>query len=119
MKRAFGALGAATVLSFALVGAGTAQAETSSAALNTAPVAPAGVNSLPGSFYTDGVNIRNAPNLDATVVGLGYRSHRVTVHCGTSGPLETYWWRITDNTTGVRGYIHQNYGGPSGNPGSC
>ncbi|MGW3681554.1 SH3 domain-containing protein [Streptomyces prasinus] len=98
---------------------GTAQAETNSAASNTLLAAPVDVNAVSGSFYTDGVNIRSAPNYDASVRGLGYRSHRVTVHCGIRGPLESYWWLITNNTTGVKGYIHQNYGGPSTNPGSC
>lgn len=77
------------------------------------------VRAVSGRFYTDGVNIRDEPNLDGTIRGLGYRSHRITVYCGIRGPLETYWWRITDNTTGVRGYIEQSYGGPSSNPGNC
>ncbi|ARQ67672.1 SH3 domain-containing protein [Streptomyces marincola] len=74
---------------------------------------------LPGRFYVDGARIRSAPHLDAAVRGLGYRSHSVTVHCGTRGPLETYWFRITNNTTGVSGYIEQSVGGPSRDPGGC
>lgn len=122
MKRSIGALGAATVLVLTLTGA--AQADTKAAAPN-APVAAstdarsAGAQALPGRFYVDGANIRRSANLNATIVGLGYRSHSVTVHCGTTGPLETYWWRITNNTTGVTGYIEQSVGGPSSNPGSC
>ncbi|MER5491389.1 SH3 domain-containing protein [Streptomyces sp. NPDC002490] len=85
----------------------------------TAQAASSEARALPGRFYSDGVNIRNAPRLNATVRGLGYRSHRITVHCGTPGPLETYWWRITNNTTGVRGYIVQEHGGPSSDPGRC
>ncbi|GHG62897.1 hypothetical protein GCM10018779_32010 [Streptomyces griseocarneus] len=89
------------------------------AASDTALAAPAGERAVSGRFYTDGVSIRNAPRSGSTIRGLGYRSHSVTVHCGTPGPLETYWWRITNNTTGVRGYIEQGDGGPSRNPGRC
>ncbi|MFB7470426.1 hypothetical protein [Kitasatospora sp. NPDC056184] len=111
LKKTAGALGAAMLLGLAL--GGTASAEAAPAAPDTVSAAPAGITAVSGRFYVDGVNIRNRPDLTAKINGLGYVKHKVTVYCGTRGPLETYWWRITDTTTGVSGYIEQGVGGPS------
>ncbi|MEE1821123.1 SH3 domain-containing protein [Streptomyces sp. BE20] len=112
LKKTAGVLGAAIIL-------GSAYGGTASAAPETVSAATAGINAVSGRFYQDGVNIRNRPNLTATINGLGYVGHKVTVYCGTPGPLETYWWRITDNTTGVPGYIEQSFGGPNSSVPRC
>ncbi|MBC9730394.1 hypothetical protein [Streptomyces sp. TRM68367] len=41
------------------------------------------------------------------VNGLGYRSHSVTKHCFVG--YDVQWTRITDNTTGVSGYVPPRY----------
>ncbi|MFF8911573.1 hypothetical protein [Streptomyces olivaceoviridis] len=110
-KNAIGVLGASLVLGLALTG--TASAEVGSDASSGAPAVSAKLNAVSGRFYVDGVRIHNKPDLDANVNGLGYIGHKVTVYCFARGPLETVWWRITDTTTGVPGYIEQSYGGPN------
>ncbi|WP_318205752.1 hypothetical protein [Streptomyces sp. SCL15-4] len=110
-KNAIGVLGASLVLGLALTG--TAVADVGTDASSGASATSAKLGAVSGRFYVDGVRIRNAPSLDAGVNGLGYIGHKVTVYCFTKGPLETVWWRITDITTGVPGYIEQSYGGPN------
>ncbi|MET9144574.1 SH3 domain-containing protein [Streptomyces sp. NPDC004042] len=111
LKKSIGLLGASLALGLALTG--TATAESGADLPGGAPAASTASSAVSGRFYVNGVNIRNKPNLDATVNGLGYVGHTVTVYCFTTGPLETAWWRITDTTTGVPGYIEQSYGGPN------
>ncbi|MFE9751383.1 hypothetical protein ACFYOT_41295 [Saccharothrix saharensis] len=65
----------------------------------------------PASFTQDEVRIRSAPRLNASILGLGYRDHQVTVWCVDVGDMvedgdnrSLYWWRLTDRTTGAHGY---------------
>jgi hypothetical protein len=55
----------------------------------------------PGHFVVDGARIRSAPRTHSVVLGLGQRSHRVTVWCTVAG---FRWFNLTDDSTGVRGW---------------
>lgn len=70
-----------------------------------------------GDFNTNGVNIRTAPYRSATIVGNGYIGHRANVHdktgfgdwvnCGSWST--TAWDYVTDDTTGVTGWVSDCY----------
>ncbi|GIL28194.1 SH3 domain-containing protein [Actinocatenispora comari] len=60
--------------------------------------------SVPGEFLGDGVRIHATSDLNSATVGLGYRSHSVTVLCYTYPA--SY---LTDNTTHVTGWVSSTY----------
>jgi hypothetical protein len=58
------------------------------------------------------VRIRTGPHLSCTVVGLGYRSHTVTLYCYTQGDSvygDSYWDKLKDVSTGKVGYSSEVY----------
>ncbi|MFF4802354.1 hypothetical protein ACFY1U_28780 [Streptomyces sp. NPDC001351] len=59
------------------------------------------------SFNDDGVRIHSGPGTGYSVNGLGYRGHSVTKHCFVG--YDDQWTYITDNTTGVSGYVTPIY----------
>ncbi|MFE4058921.1 SH3 domain-containing protein [Streptomyces sp. NPDC059096] len=58
----------------------------------------------PWVIDTQAVNIRSKASTASTRVGILYRGHKFTVH-KTSGN----WHYITDNTTGVKGWVSGTY----------
>ncbi|WP_059005610.1 SH3 domain-containing protein [Streptomyces specialis] len=91
----------------ALLGAGTAQAAAPAAPTQVATdVTATDVSaSIWGQFREDGVRIRTGPGLQYGVAGLGYRNHSVTVHCFVAPEPNHSWYYLTDNTTGVTGWV--------------
>lgn len=59
-------------------------------------------------YYNGATNIRATGNTTATIHGIGYSGQTATVHCvATQGSLvngSRWWYRHTNNTTGVSGY---------------
>jgi hypothetical protein len=60
-----------------------------------------------GYFVAQGVHIHASPSLSSVVLGDGYESDSVTLHCSTD--TNPYWGYLTDNTTGVTGYVIAGY----------
>ncbi|MEV6723530.1 SH3 domain-containing protein [Streptomyces xanthochromogenes] len=58
----------------------------------------------PWAVHTQAVTIRSQASAKSTPVGVLYRSHTFTVH-KTSGN----WHYITDNSTGVKGWVSDSY----------
>ena len=92
----------------AMLGAGamapSAQAATAQPqAVQTAaqPAQAAGIPYGGAQFNTDGVRIRSCPDLNCTVLGLGYRSHHVAWYCLEH---QNGFVHILDYTTGVDGW---------------
>lgn len=83
------------------VAAGTAGATVYSPAASSGVVDPLAY----AEFREDGVRIRTGPSIDDGIAGLGYRGHSVTAHCFTAPQPNSAWYRITNNTTGVRGWV--------------
>jgi hypothetical protein len=55
-----------------------------------------------GISFANGTRIHAQPHLDCTVLGLGYPSQGIDVHCATlTGSL---WLYVRDTTTGVNGW---------------
>ncbi|MGE5829221.1 MAG: hypothetical protein ACM30G_12805 [Micromonosporaceae bacterium] len=55
-----------------------------------------------GISFSNGTRIRTHPHTDCTILGLGYPSHGIDVHCATeTGSL---WLYVRDTTTGVNGW---------------
>ncbi|MFJ7997514.1 SH3 domain-containing protein [Streptomyces sp. NPDC096310] len=83
-------------------------ATTAMAAPASAPnsASAAGPCDRPGPWVigTQAVNIRSKASATSTSVGILYRGHKFTVH-KTSGN----WHYITDNTTGVKGWVSGTY----------
>ncbi|MFI6285430.1 hypothetical protein ACIBCM_11845 [Streptomyces sp. NPDC051018] len=52
--------------------------------------------------------MRTGPGTAYPVAGLGYRSHRVTVHCARPVAPQMVWYHLTNGTTGVRGWSEQS-----------
>ncbi|MFD9484672.1 SH3 domain-containing protein [Streptomyces sp. NPDC059991] len=86
-------------LALPLVGATSA-----SAAPVQAPASRACDRPGPWAVHTQAVTIRSKASANSTAVGVLYRSHRFTVH-KTSGN----WHYITDNNTGVKGWVSGSY----------
>ncbi len=56
-----------------------------------------------GIHWGDGTAIHTGPHLSCTVVGRGYPSHGIDVHCATeTGSL---WLFVRNLTTGVNGWV--------------
>lgn len=56
-----------------------------------------------GISFRDGARIRRYPHITCDIVlGLGYPSHGIDVHCGTL--TGTVWFYVRDTTTGVQGW---------------
>ncbi|MGK5531176.1 SH3 domain-containing protein [Streptomyces sp. URMC 129] len=90
-----------------LLTAGTGQAATPAAPTAvTADVSTTEVSAaIWGEFREDGVRIRTGPGTQYAVAGLGYRDHSVTVHCFVAPEPNHAWYYLTDNTTGVTGWV--------------
>ncbi|MGQ4512501.1 SH3 domain-containing protein [Streptomyces sp. DW26H14] len=58
------------------------------------------------SFNTSGVNIRSGPSTSCTVLGSGYPGQSVTLRCNKDGSV---WWYVTDKTTGITGWVDEDY----------
>lgn len=74
-----------------------------------APAASAGTRTAVNGWFTeDGARIHTDPNFGSTTIGLGYRSHRVTIYCvviGETAPSGAIFWPyLKDETTGVVGW---------------
>ncbi|AHH97380.1 hypothetical protein GCM10010174_73270 [Kutzneria viridogrisea] len=61
-------------------------------------------NNTSGRFADDGVNIRSGDSTSCAVLGLGYKSHTITLRCFWNGFVY-----LTDNTTGVTGWSAVDY----------
>ncbi len=93
---------AAAGLVLSAVAAATAPSAQATPATKPAPTTTSVANYA--EFRVDGARIRTGPSTDFGIAGLGYRSHRVTVHCSRiTGPQST-WHKLTDHTTGVSGW---------------
>lgn len=110
-KKVRAALAASTMVTAALIGA-MAAAGPSSAAPVAAPsrpvAAPNGNDDQFGfaEFTGDGVRIRSCASTRCTVLGLGYRTHWVSWHCGE---WANGYVHILDNTTHVDGWSSVAY----------
>ncbi len=65
-----------------------------------------------GGYSGDGVRIRTQPRNNATIVGLGYRSHSACLWYWTTGdPVNgNYaWWNHTNFSTGKSGFSSAEY----------
>jgi SH3-like domain-containing protein len=69
---------------------------------------PANNSNSPSSFTGNGVNIRTGPSTSCTSKGLGYTSHGLRVRCVD---LADDWDYVTDTTTGVTGWVADQYVG--------
>ncbi|MFD5079993.1 SH3 domain-containing protein [Streptomyces sp. NPDC058371] len=56
-----------------------------------------------GRYLTDGARIHTQPSTGSTVVGYGYQTHVVTVHCRRV-VAGAEWFYHTDNATNVTGW---------------
>jgi hypothetical protein len=88
------------------------------------PAAAAACNISPGTFHAEtghflfqGVNIRSGPGTNCVSRGLGYTSHSVTYRCWEFGDTvngHSTWTYLTNNSTGVTGWVSdqflENYG---------
>jgi hypothetical protein len=57
-----------------------------------------------GISFLDGTNIRRGPYTDCDVLGLGYPSHGIDVHCYIVNSNDYLWVYLVDTTTGVQGW---------------
>ncbi|GAA4734774.1 hypothetical protein Prum_070530 [Phytohabitans rumicis] len=65
-----------------------------------------------GAFLYEGVNIRSGPGTNCVSHGLGYSSHSVTYRCWTVGDNvggHTTWTYLRNNTTGVTGWVSDQF----------
>ncbi|MGW9212902.1 SH3 domain-containing protein [Embleya sp. NPDC055664] len=74
----------------------------------TAAARTATVQSSPGHFLADGVNIRSGPGLGYTILGQGYNGETFTAHCAVAN-AEGHWYHLTTHRGNVTGYADQNY----------
>ncbi|WP_274915180.1 hypothetical protein [Streptomyces sp. WZ-12] len=79
--------------------------------IGSTPAASAAEKPTKVHFSIDGVNIRAKPDVHATVVGIGYKSHSVTGYCMDAIGDATFM-KIKDHTTGVSGWSYIQYVGP-------
>lgn len=59
-------------------------------------------------FKVNGVRIRTGPSTGCTVKGLGYVGQSVTYRCSTIGDDGYIWYYLTNNSTGVRGWVRED-----------
>ncbi|MFG3282083.1 SH3 domain-containing protein [Streptomyces sp. NPDC048111] len=99
------AVSAAVLGALALPLAGTTSASAAPAqAPASAPTSCACDRPGPWAVPTQAVTIRSQASATSTAVGVLYRSHTFTAH-KTSGN----WHYITDNSTGVKGWVSGSY----------
>jgi hypothetical protein len=60
-----------------------------------------------GRLIEDGIAIRSGLRSGCDAVGYGYRNHDLTYHCFTSGENGT-WTHLSDDTTGVQGWVRDS-----------
>jgi uncharacterized protein YraI len=74
-----------------------------------------------GQFIGSGVNIRTGPGADCTSLGHGQVGQRATYHCQVIGHDGYLWTHLTNNATGVSGWVRENFlsGNPPGSPYGC
>jgi SH3-like domain-containing protein len=91
----------ACAMVFASGGSAGASPHSQTVGSRTVVAAPAAF----AEFREDGVRIRTGPGTNYAVAGLGYRNHSVTAHCFVAPIPNSAWYKITDNTTGVHGWV--------------
>ncbi|WP_017569736.1 hypothetical protein [Nocardiopsis halotolerans] len=71
----------------------------------TLSLTAAPASAAPGSFRVEGARIYRHADFDSDVLGLGYTSHSVNVHCMVPRPDFLSMYHMTNTTTGVTGYV--------------
>jgi hypothetical protein len=99
-----GTVGAAMVLATAGTVATAQEVAPRAAAPQAVVTATAfSAQSQSGRYLTDGARIHTQPSTGSTVVGYGYQTHVVTVHCRRV-VAGAEWFYHTDNATNVTGW---------------
>jgi len=82
--------------------------------LVVAPPASAAVSqevttAVAGGFRVDGARIRQSPDTTSSILGLGYTSQSANVRCIVPRPHFSSMIYLTNNATGVTGYVLADY----------
>ncbi|TDC81781.1 hypothetical protein E1193_13820 [Micromonospora sp. KC606] len=56
-------------------------------------------------FSGGGIRLRSGPSTLCTVLGLGYVGQSATLRCGAVGDDGWGWYYVTNNSTGVTGFV--------------
>ncbi|MFD7365428.1 hypothetical protein ACFV4I_04135 [Nocardiopsis alba] len=84
--------------------AAVAAATVTALSLTATPAAAA-----PGSFTAEGVRIYRHADFQSDVLGLGYPSHSVNVRCVVYRQYYMSMYYLTNNSTGVTGWVPTEY----------
>jgi hypothetical protein len=58
-----------------------------------------------GVSFKDGTNIRRGPYKDCDILGEGFPSQGINVHCFDTNNNDYSWMYVVDTTTGVAGWV--------------
>ncbi|OXM62717.1 hypothetical protein CF165_33605 [Amycolatopsis vastitatis] len=80
-----------------------------------------GAADIGGKFIDDGIRVHAEPGTTSATKGLAYRSHTATVHCVVprTGSDPYAYFSLTDNATGVTGYVAEPYVAPDRKVRTC
>jgi hypothetical protein len=102
-------LGVLSLTTFGIAGPASASTATSAGACGWTP---ANDSRVAGTFSEPGVNIRNDRWTTCPILGEGYPGQSVDIRCyatGTTVDGESHWDYVTDETTGVTGWVSELY----------
>ncbi|WP_406643122.1 sigma-70 family RNA polymerase sigma factor [Amycolatopsis sp. WGS_07] len=116
-----GVSGAAVIaaVAVALAAGGAQQPPAAAPSIPAARPEPDGAADIGGRFAEDGIRIRTAPSPTGAIKGVAYRNHPATVHCLASKAGGYAYFSLTDNATGITGYVAEPYAAPVSKVRTC
>jgi len=70
---------------------------------------PANNSNVSAGFNEDGVNIRTGGSTSCAIRGEGFTGQSVIVRCDVpEGPDNHFWFYLTDQTTGITGWVRND-----------